>query len=61
MEYDARGKRGNFISTSTDIREMFYIAHSCQVLKAVNVYSADFYVAMLWDLFGEAAGMVYKS
>ena len=23
MEYDARGKRGNFISTSTDIREMF--------------------------------------
>ena len=61
MEYDARGKRGDFIGKSTDIREMFNFAHPSQVLNAVNVYSAHFYGAMLWDLYGEAAGMVYRT
>ena len=61
MEYDARVKRGTFISESTDIREMFNFANPDQVLSAVSVYSCHFYGAMLWDLFGEEAGQVYRS
>ena len=40
---------------------MFQFAHPNQVLTAVSMYSAHFYGAMLWDLYGEAAGMVFKS
>ena len=56
MEYDAKTKRGNFIGTSTDIRDMFGFANPIQVLQAVSVYSAHFYGSMLWNLYGEMVG-----
>ena len=61
MEFDAKCKRGSFISNSTDIREMFNFAYPDQVLSAVSTYTCHFYGAMLWDLFGDAAGQVFRS
>ena len=61
MEYDARRKRGILIRESSDTREMFGFANPDQVLSAVNVYTCQLYGAMLWDLFGEGAGQVYRS
>ena len=54
-------KRGDFIRSSTDMREMFGFANPFQVLNAVSVYSAHFYGAMLWNLYGEMAGQVFRS
>ena len=48
MKHDARIKRGTFITRSTEIREMFKFAALTEVLKAVHVYTCDFYGAMLW-------------
>ena len=45
----------------TDIREMFSFALPAQVLNAVGIYSAHFYGSMIWDLYGEMAGQVYRS
>ena len=61
MEYDAKCKRATFISNSTDIREMFNFAYPSQVLSAVSIYTCHFYGAMLWDLFGDAAGQAFRS
>ena len=61
MDMDTRMKRGSFITSSTDIRTMFNFAMPAQVLNTVNVYSAHFYGSMLWDLYGEMAGQVYRS
>ena len=60
MDMDTKMKRASFISSSTDIRNMFSFALPSQVLNAINVYSAHFYGAMLWDLFGDMAGQVYR-
>ena len=61
MEFDAKLKRADFIRSSTDIREQFGFAHPRQILQAVGTYSAHFYGAMLWDLFGEMAGQSYRA
>ena len=61
MDMDTRMKRGSFITNSTDIRSMFSFALPVQVLNAISVYSAHFYGSMLWDLYGDVAGQVYRS
>ena len=61
MDMDTRMKRASFISNSSEIRNMFHFALPGQVLNATNVYSAHFYGSMLWDLFGDMAGQVYRS
>ena len=61
MNMDTKMKRASFISSSTDIREMFSFALPAQVLSAVSIYSAHFYGSMIWDLYGEMAGQVYRS
>ena len=61
MDMDTRMKRGSFITNSTEIRTMFSFALPAQVLNAIGVYSAHFYGSMLWDLYGEVAGQVYRS
>ena len=58
---DTRMKRASFISSSTDIRCMFSFALPAQVLNALIVYSSHFYGSMLWDLYGDVAGQVYRS
>ena len=55
MEGDARARRMEFITNSTDIRMMFSWAHPRQVLEAIRVYTASFYGSMLYDLYGEEA------
>ena len=54
-------KRAAFIKNSTDTRTTFSFALPAQVLNAIMVYSAHFYGAPLWDLYGEKANQVYKS
>ena len=61
MESDARLKRMEFIDKSTDIRDTFSFAHPVQVLKAVTTYSAHFYGAMLWNLYGVEAGKIFRT
>ena len=61
MDMNTRMKRASFITTSTDIRSMFGFALPAQVLNAVSIYSAHFYGSMLWDLYGDMAGQVYRS
>ena len=61
VERDAKLKRMQFISKSTDIREMFDFAHPTQVLETVSIYIVHFYGVMLWDLYGKEAGKVYRS
>ena len=60
MDMDIKIKRASFIKNSTDIRDMFSFALPSQVLTAVKVYSAHFYGAPLWDLYGDLAGQVYR-
>ena len=54
-------KRAQFIENSTEIRDIFIFGHPSQVLRAVQMYSCHFYGSMLWDLFGDMAGQVYRS
>ena len=61
MDMDTKMKRAAFINNSTDIRHMFSFALPEQVLSAVSVYTAHFYGAMLWDLYGEMSGQVFRS
>ena len=61
MDRDTRMKRGAFITNSADVRNMFSFAMPGQVLNALNVYSTHFYGSMLWDLYGDMAGQVYRS
>ena len=42
MDHDTRVKRAEFISKSTDVRETFSVVSSVEVLRAVNVFAADF-------------------
>ena len=61
MDMDIKMKRANFIRNSMDIRNMFNFAFPEQILNAVKVYSAHFYGAMTWDLYGDMVGQVYRS
>ena len=40
---------------------MFNFAYPSQVLSAVSTYTCHFYGAMLWDLFGDAAGQAFRT
>ena len=60
MVEDTRRKRINFITESTDIRELFSWAHPLQIINAIRIYCTSFYGSMLWNLFGEDANMVYR-
>ena len=61
MDMDTKMKRASFIKNSTDIRNTFHFALPGQVLNAVCTYSAHFYGAMLWDLYGEMSGQAFRS
>ena len=61
MNLDTNIKRADFIRKSSELRDLFSFALPLQVLGAVTVYSCHFYGSMLWDLFGESAGKVYRS
>ena len=61
MEYDARGKRAQFISNSLEVRELFSFASPLEILRAQKVYTCSFYGSNLWDLGGNMATQVYNS
>ena len=61
MDKDTRMKRANYIQSSVEIRNMFSFALPTQVLNAISVYSAHLYGSMLWDLYEEMAGQVFRS
>jgi hypothetical protein len=61
MEYDANIKRAQFIEASVQIGETFGFARPAEVLQAIQTYAGHWYGSMLWDLFGEKAGQLYRS
>ena len=56
MDMDSKMKKATFIKNSTDIKDTVSFALPSQVLTAVKVYSAHFYGASLWVLYGGMAG-----
>ena len=61
MEHDMKCKRADFISKSTEIREMFAFAQPHQILQATRTYCCSMYGAMTWALFSDKARQVYNS
>ena len=61
MNMDTRMKRASFITNSTANRTTFKFARSPQVLNAISVYSCHFTGSMLWDLYSESSGQMYRS
>ena len=61
MEHHARLSRMDFVSNSTDIRCMFSFAHPEEIMKAIRVYCSSFYGCMLFDLYGDEAGIIYRT
>ena len=61
MEVDARANRMEFITSSSDIRDMFGWAHPLQVLQAMKVYCTSFYGCMLYDLYCEESNRIFRS
>ena len=61
MDMDISMKRAEFIETSVQIRETFGFARPEEILRAVHVYGGHWYGAMLWDLYGEKAGQLYRA
>ena len=60
MDFDCKIKRARFIDNSTTIRETFKFAECEQVLRAVQIYSCDFYGSMLWNLYGEQTAKYFR-
>ena len=54
-------KRSEYIETASQIQDTFSFARPEEILKAVQVYAGPYYGAMLWDLFSEKVGQVYRS
>ena len=54
-------KRAQFIENSVQIRETFNFANPEEILTAVQVHAGHRYGSMLWDLYGEKAGQVFRS
>ena len=55
-----KAKRTDFISKSTDVRDMFKFAQPNQVLEAVRTYCCSMYGAMTWSLCSSQAMQVYN-
>ena len=53
MDYDTRVKNAQFISNSLETRELFSFASPAEVLRALKVYTCNFYGSNLWDLKGK--------
>ena len=53
--------RASYIGSSNEILNMFEFATPAQVLSAVQTYSCALYGSNLWDLYGTAAGKLYRS
>ena len=61
MDHDVAVKRAQFVDKSVEIRDMFEWAAPAEVLQALKTYCSDFYGAMLWNLGGDKASMVYSA
>ena len=61
MEFDAKTKGARFINDAAKIQETFGFANPPEILKAVQTYAGHWYGAMLCNLFGDTAGMIYNS
>ena len=61
MDMDINMKRAKFIETAVQIRDSFSFARSEETLRSVQVYAGHWYGAMLWDIYGEKCGQLYRS
>ena len=58
---DCRQARAKYCEKSNEILSVFEFAHPRQKLDAINIYCNSWYGAMLWDLYGDAAGVAFRS
>ena len=61
MEKDCRNKRVDFIQQAVKVKEQFQFAHPSEIITATDKYCSSHYGHLLWNLRGEAAGMLYAS
>ena len=61
MEQDCRNKRSEFIQQVVKVKEQFQFAHTSEIITATDKYCSSHYGHLLWNLRGEAAGMLYAS
>ena len=61
MDYDVNIKRAQYIETAMEIQETFHFARPQEILRATQVYGGHWYGSMLWDLYSEKVGQVFRS
>ena len=60
QEHDCNMARGAFIGQTMEILNMFEFASPEQKLTAIQLYCCAWYGSTLWNLYGTAAGKVYR-
>ena len=60
LDQDIRCRKGEFISSSTEIREMFSFAQPNQILQAVKTYCCSMHNCMTWRLYSDMAGQFFR-
>ena len=61
QDEDCRQARAKYCEKSNEILSVFDFAHPRQKLSAIDIYCNSWYGAMLWDLYGDAAGIAFRS
>ena len=62
LDHDIRAKRGDFISRTVEIGDLFHFASPVEILTATDIYCADYYGSLAgWDLGGPAAQMFFNA
>ena len=61
QELDCKQARAKFCEISSEILNTFEFAHPTEKLNAVNIYCNSWYGSPLWDLYGNAAGIAFRT
>ena len=61
QEMDCNMKRGAYIGETVELLNVLNHAHPLQKLSAIQTYACSFYGSNLFDLYGPAAGRLYRA
>ena len=60
QDFDCRQRRSAYIGQTTELLGIFQYAHPLQKLAAIQTYACALYGSNLWNLYGPAAGQMFK-
>lgn len=61
LSQDITEKRARYIQRNNELMQEFSYCHCSTKAKINAIFNIDFYGAVLWDLFGREAGMIYNT